>query len=402
MNGEARPVGGPIVTWHFKVLLVLFGLGVSMIVFRFFFGLGATTALNDGFPWGIWIAYDVVVGTALACGGYAIAILCYVLNRGEYHPLVRPAILTSALGYSMAAFSVVVDVGRYWTLPKVVFYPWNWNLSSILLEVALCVMAYVVVLWIELFPVQLEKWEESDRPRLRRVSERISPVLDKALIWIVALGLLLPTMHQSSLGSLMLLAGRKLHGFWQTPWLPALFLISSIAMGYAVVVFESTICRVELRQPRETRMLRSLAQAMVVLVGLYLALRFFDLSLRDQFGALFTQGWMSFFFWLENGLFAAAAAMLSRDEVRRDEGKLLLAAAFLLLAGSLFRFDTYLIGFDPGEGWSYFPSVPELLITFGLVSLEVMAYIVIVKRYPILSGVRPRRAARAPAAEGGA
>jgi Ni/Fe-hydrogenase subunit HybB-like protein len=384
----ARPVGGPIVNWPFKVLLALFGVGVVLIVYRFFFGLGATTALNDGFPWGIWIAYDVVVGTALACGGYAVAILCYVLNQGHYHPLVRPAILTSALGYSLAGFSIVVDVGRYWTLPKVVFFPWNWNLSSILLEVALCVMAYVVVLWIELFPVQLEKWQETGPPRLQRASRKISPILDRALIWIIALGLLLPTMHQSSLGSLMLLAGDKLHPLWHTPALPVLFLISCVAMGYGVVVFETTICSAGFKRPREHRMLRPLARAMVVCVGLYLALRFFDLSLRDQFGAMFTSGWMSVFFWAETVLFVTPGLMLMRKSVRHNEGRLLLAAFFLLLSGTLYRFNTYLIGFDPGEGWSYFPAVPELLITLAIVAVEVMAYIVIIKRYPILRGIR--------------
>ena len=135
-------------------------------------------------------------------------------------------------------------------------------------------------------------------------------------------------------------------------------------------------------------MLRQLAKAMVVVVGLYLGLRFFDLSLRNEFGALFDSGWLSFFFWLETALVAAPVVMFLRRDVRRNEGRLLMAALFLLLGGSVYRFNTYLIGFNPGEGWAYFPAVPELLITVGIVALEVMAYIVIVKRFPILRGVR--------------
>jgi Ni/Fe-hydrogenase subunit HybB-like protein len=245
------------------------------------------------------------------------------------------------------------------------------------------------VLWIELFPAQLEVWEMSDRPGLRRTARRISPFLNKVLIWIIALGLLLPTMHQSSLGSVMLMAGQKLNALWQTPFLPVLFLVSCISMGYAVVVFEATICTTELRRPRETKMLSSLSFAMVVVLGLWLGLRFFDLSLRDQFGAMFSSGWLSIAFWLET-FFAVPAVFLLNRNVHRNDGKLLLMAFFMLLGGALYRFNTYLIAFNPGAGWSYFPAVPELMVTVGLVSFEVMAYIVIIRRFPILRGERPK------------
>ena len=214
MNHPAIPVGGRIWTKPFKVLLVLFLISGALLLWRFAAGLGAVTALNDGYPWGLWIAYDVVVGTALACGGYAVAILLYVLNRGKYHPLIRPAILTSALGYSLAGFAVLIDVGRWWNLFKVPISFWHWNLNSILLEVALCIMAYMVVLWIELSPALLERWARGPGGRMHRVASRLSPVIEKSLVWIIALGLLLPTMHQSSLGSLMILA---LHHHLQPP-----------------------------------------------------------------------------------------------------------------------------------------------------------------------------------------
>ncbi|MGE5662729.1 MAG: NrfD/PsrC family molybdoenzyme membrane anchor subunit, partial [Deltaproteobacteria bacterium] len=170
MNTHTRPVGGPILTGTFLVASAVFVLGLLIIAWRFVSGLGPTTALNDLYPWGIWIAYDVVSGTALACGGYAVALLCYVLNKGKYHPLIRPAILTSALGYTLAGASIVIDVGRYWNIWKVPLL-WNWNRNSILLEVAMCIMAYVVVLWIEILPAFLEKWEADSRlPWLRGLS----------------------------------------------------------------------------------------------------------------------------------------------------------------------------------------------------------------------------------------
>jgi Ni/Fe-hydrogenase subunit HybB-like protein len=140
-----------------RALAVVFGLGAVVMLWRLVAGLGPTTALNDGYPLGLWIAFDVVTGTALACGGYAVAILVMILNKGRYHPLVRPAILTSALGYSLAGFSVFLDIGRWWYIWKVPLYFWHWNFDSALLEVALCIMAYVVVLWVELAPAFFEK-----------------------------------------------------------------------------------------------------------------------------------------------------------------------------------------------------------------------------------------------------
>jgi len=130
---QAKPVGGPLFTRSFLVLVALSALAGLAIVWRFAAGLGATTALNDGYPWGLWIAFDVVTGTALACGGYAIALLVYIFNKGKYHPLVRPAILTSALGYSIAGFSVVIDIGRPWMAWKLPLYINHWNLDSALL-----------------------------------------------------------------------------------------------------------------------------------------------------------------------------------------------------------------------------------------------------------------------------
>ena len=155
MSERAQPVGGPIFTRPVRFFAMLFALGAILILWRLLVGLGPTTALSDGQPWGLWIAFDVVVGTALACGGYAVGLLVYILNRGRYHPLIRPAILTSALGYTIAGVSVFLDIGKPWIIWKVPTYVWSWNLNSALLEVALCIMSYMFVLWIELSPAFL-------------------------------------------------------------------------------------------------------------------------------------------------------------------------------------------------------------------------------------------------------
>ena len=269
-HAKATPVGGPLLTRTFSWLLVILGVWALVLIWRFSAGIGAVSGLTDGYPWGVWIAFDVVTGTALACGGYALAILLYIMNRGQYHPLIRPAILTSALGYSMAALAIIIDVGRYWGIWKIPLggFPdmggYNWN--SALLEVALCVMAYVAVLWIELSPAFLEKWKDTSKNQTLVSFARAGlKFFDKALIWIIALGVLLPTMHQSSLGTVMLLAGHKLHPLWNTGWIPLLFLVSCIGMGYAVVVWESTISSRAFKRDRHAGMLKSLGGAMVML-----------------------------------------------------------------------------------------------------------------------------------------
>ncbi len=393
---EASPVGGSLLTRPVVALLAFAGLAIGLIGWRFVVGLGATTALNDGYPWGLWIAFDVVTGTALACGGYAVALLTYILNRGKYHPLIRPAMVTSAFGYSIAGFSVLLDVGRPWLVWKVPLYFWHWNLHSVLLEVALCIMGYVFVTWIELLPAFLERATTSAIPVIRRVGEIGLPIVKSALMWIIALGLLLPTMHQSSLGSLLLVSGPRLHALWNTVMLPFLFLISCIAMGFGAVVLESTLSSWFLGRKPETEMLSGLGFAMLPVVGLYLGVRLADLAVRGQFAALFAFDLASIMSLVEMGLFVVAMAMLATRAQRRDPANLLRAALMLLFAGSLYRFDVFLVAFRPGPQWHYFPNVVEILVTAGLVCGEIAGYVLLVKIFPILSGA-PRVSRASPA-----
>lgn len=391
MSARSEAVGGPIVTRPFRVLVLLFVLAAGLILWRLFAGLGTTTAMSDGFPWGIWIAFDVVTGTALACGGYAMAILVYVLNKGRYHPLVRSAILTSALGYTIAGISVVLDLGRPWLVWKVPLYFWSWNLNSALLEVALCIMSYVAVLWIEVSPAFLERWKNGPEGWLRRISAKVHPLLERYLIWIIALGMLLPTMHQSSLGTLIMLVGPKLHPLWLTPILPLLFLVSCIAMGCAAVIFEASLSSFFFNRSRDTEMLAGLSGAMLPILAAFLVLRFGDLLLRGQLSLAFAANGYAAAFWVEIGLAVAAFLLLVGRRARRSSGNLFRAAMLMMLAGGLYRFNTYLVAYRPGDDVHYFPSVAEFLITVGLVAFEVLAFVVIVKMFPILAREAPAK-----------
>ena len=375
MADESLNLNTKVVTKPFLVMAALAAVAVVLIIYRYMAGLGAITNLSDGYPWGLWITYDVLVGTALGCGGYAMAILVYVFNRWEYHPVVRSAVLTSVFGYSLAGLAIFLDIGRYWNGYKL-FLPWQVNFSSVLVEVALCIAAYVVVLWIELLPAILEGYPGNAKAmETRRRLERWLPV-------IAAVGILLPTMHQSSLGTLMVIAGHKLSPLWQTSLLPLFFLLSAIAMGFAVTVFESTLSSIAFKRPFETPMLSKLARVMAWVVAVYLVLRLADLLFRGA--PVFTSGFLSFMFILENLFYLAPVVIMASLSLRSDLRFLFLGSCSLILAGSLYRFNAFLIGFNPGPGWRYFPAVPEILITLGLVAIELMAYLYFVKRFPVL------------------
>lgn len=369
----AKPLGSKIVSWQFLVLLTIFCLSVFFMIKRFMLGLGAVSNMNDGYPFGIWIAIDVVVGTAFACGGYTMALLVYVANRGKYHPLVRPALMASVFGYTLAGVSVVIDIGRYWQIYNM-FLPQFANPNSVMLEVGLCIAAYTMVLWIEFSPVFLEKFGAA----------RAKNFLNKVLFFFIALGVLLPTMHQSSLGTMMVIAGYKLSPLWQTELLPLLFLLSAISMGYGVVIFEGTIAATEFNTPKETRILSQVAYVMDISLAIFLIFRFGDLLNRGVLPLAFNGDLVSNMFLLENGLLLIAAILLFSRRLRTTAYGQYIGAVLLLAGASLFRYNTYIIGFDPGTGHRYFPAVGEITITLGIISLELMAYLVFIKTLPVL------------------
>jgi Ni/Fe-hydrogenase subunit HybB-like protein len=368
-------LGGPLVT-PVTVLLAVLSIGAFAVLgIRMFLGLGAVTNINDGYPWGVWIVYDVFIGTTFACGGYAMALLAYIFNRGEYHPLVRPALLASLFGYTLASVSIFFDLGRWWNFWHI-FFPQYAQPNSVMFEVALCIIAYVIVMWIEFAPAFM-----ADLPSLAALKKRLS----KVLFVFIALGVLLPSMHQSSLGSLLVVFGYQIHPLWQSGWLlPLIYLMTAILLGYSAVVFEATLSAVGFRRRLETPVLARLYNVIYGLLVAYLVLRVGDLLWRGVFGSAFALNAQAICFWVEMACFIVPAVMLASRAARRNPARQFVGAVLLMVGGMMIRINGFLVGYMTGDGWHYFPSFPELLVTVGLIAFEILAYIVIVRRFPVL------------------
>ncbi|SQI43869.1 Probable Ni/Fe-hydrogenase 2 b-type cytochrome subunit [Leminorella richardii] len=376
MSHDPKPLGGKLISKPIVIFGPLVILCLIFIVKRLVFGLGSVSDLNGGYPWGIWIAFDLLIGTGFACGGWALAWAVYVFNKGEYHPLVRPALLASLFGYSLGGLSITIDVGRYWNLPY--FYiPGHFNVNSVLFETAVCMTIYIGVMALEFAPALLERlgWKVS----LKR--------LNKAMFFIIALGALLPTMHQSSMGSLMIAAGHKVHPLWQSyEMLPLFSLFTAFIMGFSIVIFEGSLVQSGLKGngPDEKSLFKKLIGTLSVFLVLFLAARFGELIYRDKLSYVFAGDFYSMMFWIEILLLAFPLVVFRVPKMLNDSRMLFIGALSMLLGCAMWRMSYSLVAFNPGGGYHYFPRWEELLITIGFVAIEICAYILLIRLLPII------------------
>ena len=240
---------------------------------------------------------------------------------------------------------------------------------------------YIIVVTLEFAPVWLgflglKKWFNK---------------LNKIMFFVIALGALLPMMHQSSMGSLMIAAGHKVHQVWQSyEALPILSLLTAFIMGFSIVIFEGSLVRAGLagKTPDERSLFTQLAKVTAGLIALFLAVRFGELIYHDKLHYVFGfdklgkfEAWM---FWMEVWLMTLPLLTLFLGEKKSDSRWLFISALSMLLGAALWRLNYSMIMYDPGNGYRYFPSAEELLISIGFVSIEICAYILIIRLFPVL------------------
>ena len=376
------------------IALIIIALnGLVFLMGRFFFGLGAVTNLNNQYPWGLWIGVDVAAGVALAAGGFTTAALGHVMHREEYHAIVRPALLTAMLGYTFVAVGVFVDIGRWY----LIWHPLiMWNGNSALFEVGICVMIYMTVLYIEFLPIFTERFiGKVNLPgilsRLNKLVDKILRLLDRGLsktmfIFIIA-GVVLSTLHQSSLGTLMIIAGPKMHPLWQTPFLPLLFLLSAVSVGFPMVIFESLIASHSLKLKPEMHILSRLGSMIAPLLGIYLAFKIGDMFIRETFVYLGEFNTASVMFTIEIlfGVIIPLRMFLS-PKVLKSPPLLFTASALVVIGVLLNRINNFVVAYNPPYSTtSYFPSFGEISVTVGFTAMLVLAYRFIIMNFPVIS-----------------
>ncbi len=358
------------------VLWASIGVLAAATLGRFRAGLGATTGLSDAAPWGLWIAFDVMAGVALAAGGFVLAATVYIFGLEKYRPFARPAILTALLGYAAVAIGLLYDLGLPWRIWHPVVFP---QPHSVLFEVAMCVLIYLTVLLLEFLPVALE------HPVFRsRIYRAIRHGLQKVTIPLVILGIVLSTLHQSSLGSLFLIAPQRLHPLWYSPIIWVLFYVSAIGLGLMMVTLESLVSAWLFNHRLRMNLLAGLGRAACVVLFLYVGVRLVDLAVRGVLLAGFDGSGMSFLFWFELAVSALIpATLLAFRRVRQSMEGMTVACVLSVLGIIGYRFDVCLVAFQRPEGMPYFPTWMEFAVSIGIVAGAALVFIFFVEHLKV-------------------
>jgi Ni/Fe-hydrogenase subunit HybB-like protein len=364
------------------LFVILLGISTSLILLRYVYGLGAVTRLSDQFPWGLWIGLDVMGGVALAAGAFVMAAAVHIFALKRFEPLVRPAILTGLLGYLLVVGGLLVDLGR----PYNVWRPLvHWQYHSVMWEVGLCVASYTTVLFIEFLPVILERLNQFQGITQRLPTVWLYRLLKKISIVFVILGVILSTLHQSSLGSLWVLVPTKLSPLWYSLYLPVFFWLSAVAVGLAMIIVESTLSSKTFKRGLELDLLADLAKAASVVLVIYLIARGVDLITREAWPLLFEPTLQAATFWVEMGLGVVVPTILFAVRPLRSKPAVLFSSALLVVIFGvvLNRLNVGWIGLLPYTGNIYFPSWMEIMISITLISLGIVAFGLAAKYLPV-------------------
>jgi Ni/Fe-hydrogenase subunit HybB-like protein len=362
--------------WKF-VFLALMAAGFYGTVVRFTQGLGPSTNLNDQFPWGIWVGFDVLCGVMLAAGGFTLTAAVHIFNIKRLRPIVRPTILTAFLGYVLVCVALMYDLGR----PYRIWHPLIMrNPHSVMFEVAYCVMLYTTVLSLEFSPIVLERFNW----------QRPLKVVRAALIPLVIGGVILSTLHQSSLGTVYLIMPEKLHPFWYSPLLPVFFFISAIAVGLAMTIFESSMSAKYFGRQLEMPILQELGRVLVVVLAVCAILRFEDLFHRGVLPLLLKPCYEMYLFWLEIGLsLALPLLVLSRRKLRTSPGGLYVAAVMVVLGFITNRLNVSITGLESSAGLRYVPKWTEIAVTGAIIAAGFALFGLAAKYLPIFPAEEP-------------
>jgi len=399
----------PVVTPTLIFFASLAALGLVLAMVRLVSPLGPFSGMNDIYAWGIWKTFNVITLTALGSGPLAVGMGAWVFGRQKLHAVMRTALVSGFLFYATGLVALGFDVGRPWNFWNVLL-PWRWNAESAMLEISICMPLYCAVfLAFENLPLIVERFYNTGTDATRAFLLLYAPTVRRIYPFVIVGAYVLPMMHQSSLGGLMLLAGDKVHPLWQTPFLPLLYLLAAGLCGLGFVTFLLLIACLRYSRPLDLDVLGELGNLLSCACFLFLALRFGDLVWRRQLQSAFALDKWSLLFLFETALMLIPAVALRSRVVRETPRALLNMATLACLGGMFYRFVPTTIAFTPARNASYFPSLPEVLMAVGYISLGITAFAVAVKYFAVLPGdvedwnykFRPVRGQRAAAGSEG-
>ena len=329
--------------------------GTYGLYLRFVRGWQASTNLTDLQPWGLWVGFGTLCGVGLSAGGFAIAAAVYLLGMERYHPLVRPAVLLSFLGYSTVCIGMLYELGLPWRIWHPIIY---WNGHSVLFDVSLCVMCYTSVLLLEFAPYAVEKLP---MPRFRAWFLHWH---HRMLIALVLAGVLLSSMHQSYLGGLFLIAKGKVYPLWYSPYLTTMFYLSAIPAGIAMLIIVLYLCVRSLNVKLEYSLLEDMSRVMGMLLGVYAIFRLLDLMKSGGIQYLFVRRTETAYFWLEIALLVIVPLfLLSQARVRHNPQMLYWTCAVVVMGFMANRLNVSITAIDAMTGAKYVPKWPEFALT---------------------------------------
>jgi len=351
-----------------SVLIVIIGL--YSLYIRFTKGLGASTNLSDFVPWGLWIGIDFI-GVGLAAAGFTIAATAHIFHNHKYESIARPAILSAYIGYMMVVALLIIDLGK----PEHFYHPlFMWNIHSVMFEITWCVICYSTILTIEFAPVVLEKYKFT---KLLKIVKKITPAA-------VIMGVLFSTLHQSSFGSLYLIAPAKVYPLWYSSFLPVHFFISCIAAGLSMIILSAYLSARAFNQGLNIRILSGLGKGVLAVLVIELIFKFSELFSTGNTSLLFTSSSETIFFWLEIFLgFIVPIWILTNPKYKVNRTGLYFASIFTISGFILNRMNVCVTSLVRSSGESYVPSFEEVGITLFLILVSIIAFKLVVENFQV-------------------
>lgn len=374
LTQEKRRISAPQI-----VLAAVAGVGLVLAILRLVQGLGATTNLNDSYPWGLWIVFDCFA-VPFSGGAFTLALVTQIFNRKRYQDIAHLALLAGFLGYAMLITVLLLDINR-WDQFWSVLLPWRWNLHSFMFEVSLSITLYFGVMILELLPIVAGN---RDWLAARLVSRLIVP--------IAAVGILLSTVHQGSFGALFIVLHHRLHELWWTPIIPVLFFTSSLFSGLSVAILAAIWTWRTLKRPVPMKLVSGLARMAAVVLAIYLALKIGDLLFAGELGRVFDSGAFSLVWLAEVIIGVIIPLSIFASRAGKSERGLLLGAFFAIVGLAINRSTVAWFGMGAPHGAVYNPYWIEYVITAAAFAAGFLFFSL---------GVRSMRGLREPITEGG-